>query len=281
VRLGTSSWTFTGWGGLVYPGNPTDRELAASGLLHYARHPLFGTVGVDRSYYAPLSAADLERYAGQLPPGFPCVMKVWSGITTARDARTGERIDTFLDARAFDDRVLAPLRAAFRGHVGALVLELPPMRPCPTPAAFVERLDRFLEEAPRDFPLAVELRNRELLTPRYLDALARRGVGHVLNLWEAMPSIGEQLALPGVLTAPHVVCRLLLRPGTRYAQRKAELAPFDRIRDPNPEMRADVARLADLCGSLGKALFVLVNNKAEGSSPLTVRALAEILAATP
>jgi hypothetical protein len=40
-------------------------------------------------------------------------------------------------------------------------------------------------------------------------------------------------------------------------------------------MRSDVARLADACDALGKVLFVTVNNKAEGSSPLTVRALAE------
>ena len=40
-------------------------------------------------------------------------------------------------------------------------------------------------------------------------------------------------------------------------------------------MRSDVALLARACRRLGKVLFVLVNNKAEGSSPLTVRALAE------
>ena len=39
--------------------------------------------------------------------------------------------------------------------------------------------------------------------------------------------------------------------------------------------------LSEACRELGKVLLVIVNNKAEGSSPLTVRALAERLAQVP
>jgi hypothetical protein len=70
----------------------------------------------------------------------------------------------------------------------------------------------------------------------------------------------------------------MLPPGQRYAGRVSELGPFDRLLDPQPEMRRDVVRLVEECGRLGKALFVLVNNKAEGSSPLTVRELARLVA---
>jgi hypothetical protein len=126
----------------------------------------------------------------------------------------------------------------------------------------------------------VELRNRELLTFEYLEVLARHGAAHVLNFWEAMPDIGVQLDLPGVLSAPFVVARLLIPPGRRYEARKLELAPFDRLVDPQERMRSGVVRLADECKALGKVLFVIANNKAEGSSPLTVAALAERLAFT-
>ena len=72
VRFGTSSWSFPGWAGLVYRRPRTQTELARDGLREYARYPLFGTVGIDRSYYAPLTGEDLKRYAAQLPTGFPC-----------------------------------------------------------------------------------------------------------------------------------------------------------------------------------------------------------------
>jgi hypothetical protein len=94
-----------------------------------------------------------------------------------------------------------------------------------------------------------------------------------------MPDIGEQLAVPGVLTAPFVVARLMIPRGQRYDSRKRRLAPFDRIVDPQEKMRDDVTRLSEACELLGKVLFVIANNKAEGSSPLTLRAIAERIVA--
>jgi hypothetical protein len=45
VRLGTSSWSFPGWRGLVYGGDHTEAALARDGLWAYARHPLLRAVG--------------------------------------------------------------------------------------------------------------------------------------------------------------------------------------------------------------------------------------------
>lgn len=277
IHLGTSAWTFTGWRGIVYPGHPSERALIDKGLATYARHPLFRTVGVERAYYAPLRDEDWRTYAEQLPDGFRCVMKAWSGITTRVDHRTLEPNPNFLDAGLFEDRVLAPIARSFFDHIGPIVLEFPPIPPAalPSPARFIDELDRFLTQLPREFSYAVELRNRELLTPTYLSVLRHHRVGHVLNLWERMPTIGEQMALPGVLTASFVVCRLMIRPGARYAQKKAEYAPFDRIVERDDATRGDVAALANLCVRDARSLFVIVNNKVEGSSPLTVRGIVE------
>jgi uncharacterized protein YecE (DUF72 family) len=193
--------------------------------------------------------------------------------------RTREPNPDFLNLERLSLEVLSPLRQHFSDHVRALVFELMPLRTAelPEPRAFNARLDRFLSGLPRDFSYAVELRNRELLSRGYLEVLERHRVAHVLNFWERMPDVGEQLAVPGVLTAPFVVCRLLIPPGQRYDERKKQLAPFDRIAAAQDKMRDDVARLARACALLGKVLLVIVNNKAEGSSPLTVRALAERL----
>ena len=49
LRLGTSSWSFPGWRGLVYADACTPAQLAADGLQAYAQHPLLTTVGVDRT----------------------------------------------------------------------------------------------------------------------------------------------------------------------------------------------------------------------------------------
>jgi uncharacterized protein YecE (DUF72 family) len=280
ILPGPSTWTFPGWEGIVYPPGVTRDELIERGLGWAARHPLFRTVGIDRSYYAPLDEAELRRYAAELPEGFRCVMKAWSAITTLADPRTGAPNPRFLDAAALEQHVLVPAARAFRDHLGPLVLQLAPIHPrdLPHPEAFAAMLDRFLGALPTAFEYAVELRNRELFTPTYLAALARHGAAHVLSLWERMPTVGRQLALPGVLAASFAVCRLSIPPGHRYEERRAAFAPFDRLVEPDETMRADVAALARACAEHGKRpLYLLVNNKVEGSSPLTIRALIERL----
>jgi uncharacterized protein YecE (DUF72 family) len=283
VRMGTSSWTFPGWAGLVYRKHyPNQRLFTRESLAEYAHHPLFRTVGIDRSHYAPLGAEDLASYAAQLPPGFRCVIKVWDELTTMvfpdherYGARRGQPNPSFLDPARFRDEVAAPMLASFREHTGPLVLEVAPMRKAPSPRAFEDALARFLKAAPAELHYAVELCNRELLTPRYLAILKHYAASHVLNYWTLMPTIGEQLTIPEILPGPFVVSRLLLPPYRGYEQRKRELSPFDRILDPQLQMREDVIELATRAGELGHTLFVIVNNKAEGSAPLTIKALAE------
>ena len=51
----------------------------------------------------------------------------------------------------------------------------------------------------------------------------------------------------------------------------------DRIQDRNPELRADVARLIRMAAELRIPAYVLVNNRAEGSAPHTIAAIARLL----
>jgi uncharacterized protein YecE (DUF72 family) len=277
--LGTSSWTFRGWAGLVYRGQPTQEQLVAFGLEEYARHPLFNTVSIDRAFYAPLTAEEYAGYARQLPAGYRCVLKVWSAVTALVDPRTRAVNPHAFDPGFFKDAVLTPIEASFGAHVGPVLFQLTPLRAheLPRPNAFADKLDRFFRALPTGYQYAVELRNPELLTPNYLAALARHGVAHTFNHWERMPAIRDQLALSSSLTAPHVLSRLLLPQGVGYEEAREAFSPFDRLQAPDEAMRADVLALWRACQASRRQLTVIVNNKAEGSSPLTVRALLERL----
>jgi uncharacterized protein YecE (DUF72 family) len=283
VRFGTSSWTFAGWAGLVYArAYPNARAFVRESLAEYARHPLFRTVGIDRSYYAPLSAAELDGYARQLPAGFLAVSKVWSELCAASypdhprfGARAGRPNPSFLDPARFSAEVLPAYRGAFRPFAGPFVLELPPA-PL-TPARLESAAERFLRDVPRDVHYAFELRDRALLTARWLDLLRAHDASHVLNYWSRMPSLRAQLDA-GALLGPSVVVRLMLPPNTRYEAQKRAFAPFDRLVAPQPEMRDDVVAIVRAAGERGLPTFVIVNNKAEGCAPLTVEALARRLA---
>ena len=70
-------------------------------------------------------------------------------------------------------------------------------------------------------------------------------------------------------------------PGRRYEEQGAAFAPFDRLVSPDEATRADVVALARACAERRKTLYLIVNNKVEGSSPLTVRAMIERIVAGP
>ncbi len=284
LYLGTSSWTFTGWGGLVYRGRPSNVDLVDHGLHEYARHPLFNTVGIDRSHYAPLSVDELTKYARQLPPGYTCLTKVWNAVTSPVDARSRLPNPHFLDARFFRDAVLLPSDAAFLGHQGPFVFQMLPLTAAelPTPEQLIAKLDRFFAQLPKHHRYAIEVRNAELLRPSYFEVLARHNVAHVFAYCATMPAIGVQLAHPGAFTADFAVCRLSIPPGENYEKTREAFAPFDRIVAPDPGMRVDAEKLMRLCVTANRPLWLTVNNKVEGSSPLTVRALLErVVAVTP
>ena len=283
IRFGTSSWSFPGWKGLVYSGQVTASTIARSGLRDYSSHPLLRTVGVDRSYYAPIPIDDLRRYAEQLPAGFRCCTKAPAGVTalTLGPPGSGSLNPDFLSTDRLIAELLEPFALAFAAHTGPFILEFPPFPRGHRlePDDFLARLDRFLEHLPRQFDYAVELRDQRLLTPGYHAVLKRHGVAHTYNYWSAMPLPTAQAAIVPPDDLPFTVIRLLLRPGTWYEDQKERFRPFNAIVEPDDAMRRDVVELSDRVLTRGRKVWVLVNNKAEGSSPLTIIQLARRVAA--
>ncbi|MDD9938996.1 MAG: DUF72 domain-containing protein [Myxococcales bacterium] len=286
LRFGTSSWTFPGWAGIVYEQRyASQQKFTRQSLAEYARHPLFRTVGIDRSYYAPLTEEELTHYATQLPEDFPCVSKVWSELSTLvfpKHARygplAGKENPRFLDVEEVSEEVLNPFERAFGGHTGPFLVEVAPPGKHVDVAAFEAAVERFLSNVRSGPRFSFELRDRRLLTSRYLAILREHGAAHTINLWTRMPGIAEQLAIDGVLTADFLVVRLMIPPGRTYEDERTRFDPFDRIVEPQPQVRTEVADLVRRTGELSRETFVLVNNKVEGSSPLTVHALAKQIA---
>jgi uncharacterized protein YecE (DUF72 family) len=286
VRFGASSWNYPGWKGLVYHGDYEGRGASARMLEEYARFPLFRTVGIDSSFYAPPTEAVLASYAERLPAGFPCVSKVWNQLTVqtfskAQDKARGGKVNAdFLNPEIFLEAVYEPYQRHFADHAGPFVFEFQTIGRGSgmTPERFADRLDEFFSALPREGQYAVEIRNEEFLTPMYFAVLREHGVAHVFNSWTRMPPIGDQLDLPGSLSGPFIVARALLQQGRTYDEAVDAFAPYDRIQDPSPPLRQDLLRLIETAVRTRIPAYLLVNNRAEGSAPLTV---AEVLRMLP
>ena len=119
IKLGTSSWFFPGWRGLVYDGVHPQVALSRKGLAAYAEIPLLRTVSLDRTFYASLTAVEYQRYAHQVPDSFSFVVKAPALVCDAvmRDEEGRGKVTNphFLDA-AIAARV--PVVAADRFPAG-------------------------------------------------------------------------------------------------------------------------------------------------------------------
>ncbi|MFM1873195.1 MAG: hypothetical protein RL398_2617 [Planctomycetota bacterium] len=278
LRLGTSSWSFPGWRGLVYSADSPATKLAKDGLAAYAKFPLFRTVGVDRTFYAPVGRSTFAEYAAAVPDDFRFLVKAWSEVTSpTRDWPEKGPSPHHLDAAVAIDRLIAPAVAGLGDKLGVLLFQLPPQGDEATkaPERFADRLHAFFAALPKDVPKAIELRDRELLCPQLFAALAATGVTYGFAVHSSLPNLQRQREL-----APDdgpLVLRWMLQPGMRYGQAKADFEPFDRLAAPDTGSRAAVVDLIADAVPKGRQILVVANNKAEGSAPLTLLHLAATL----
>lgn len=283
VYLGGSTWSFPGWRGLVYEGKHSESKLSHEGLVAYGQHPLLRCVGVDRTHYAPVAARDLAEYAAQVPDHFRFVVKAHEACTISRwpdrprygDQR-GQVNPLFLDPAYAAEQVVAPFVEGLGLKAGALLFQFAP-QDLGVPDRFADELRRFLCALPRGPVYAVEVRNREILTPAYADALAEARACHCHNVHPRMPDVLTQSRLAGTdrPRTPITLVRWLLGPGMTYEQAGRLYAPFNRLVSPDEAARNALTRLAHNALAAGRPFVCTVNNNAEGCAPLSIEALAQ------
>lgn len=283
LHMGTSSWSFAGWQGLVYEGHHTDAKLARDGLAAYGAHPLFKTVSIDRTFYAPIAEADYRAYAAAVPPHFKFVVKAPMAITSSylRD-ETGKFSDGpyFLDSEYAINEFVAPCSTGLDEHCGPLVFQFPPQgrRIVSDPDPWINQLYRFLTKLPPGLRYAVEVRDSELLTARFFKCLSTTATTFCIASHARMPSPAEQIRLMREHMPPtDFVCRWSLHAGFKYEDAKSRYFPFNRLVDEDLDSRIAIANAAVAAAAAQHASFVTINNKAEGSAPLSVLKLAEAI----
>lgn len=298
VYLGTSSWFFPGWRGLVWRSDGTSQysesQLARHGLRAYAQHPLFRCAGIDRTFYQPLTVSEYAGYANQVPADFRFAVKAPAMVTDAlMRGKRGEPVQPnplFLDASAMLDHFVAPALEGLRGRAGPLVLQLSPipreLKSDEWNIRTIEQIGTLLSALPTRLgefvPLyAVELRDAELLTPRFVRMLRDCNARMCLAIHPRMPAAARQSAALRAMDALDdegddwrlkgpLVVRWNLGSQLRYEDAKERYAPFDRIVDADIPTRGTLAHLIHVAIKSDQPSFIIANNKAEGSAPLTL-----------
>lgn len=276
LRLGTSSWHFPGWRDMVWAEAATPGDLSRHGLCAYAQHPLFTTVGVDRSFYAPLSMRQYEIYARQVPVSFRFVVKAPGLLTSpwihGEDGGRGKNNKLFLDAAYAIEQFVAPACEGLGMTAGPLLFQFPPLGRTLTraPERFIAQLQEFLGRLPPGPSYAVEVRDDRVITRRFFAALKETGARYCLGVHPRMPPVAAQAAAMSGFGPGPLIVRWNLKAGYSYEEARVRFAPFDRLIDEDDATRESIARLCTAALAAGQECTVIANNKAEGSAPLTL-----------
>jgi uncharacterized protein YecE (DUF72 family) len=291
VYVGTSSWKYEGWFGQLYSparyeyrGKVAKTRFERDCLSEYAE--VFKTVSVDAAYYTFPRPEYLQKLADAVPDDFRFGFKVTDTVTIKRfpnlarfGAKAGQPNADFLNADLFATAFLKPCEEISK-KVGVLMFEFTRFWPTDYEHGrdFVADLDEFLGKLPKGWPYAIEMRNHHWLAPEYFGCLARHGVAHVFNSWDAMPPVSEQMAMPGSQTNPNLVAaRFLLKPRRKYEEAVKTFQPYDKVKEANPDAREAGRALITEGKAAGPAhkTFIYVNNRLEGNALETINAMME------
>ena len=152
--IGTSGYQYDDWRGRFYPS-----ELPKSAwFAYYAEH--FDAVELNATFYRLPEAATFERWRAAAPEGFRYALKF---------SRYGTHLKKLKDAA--DTIGLFIARARLLGSsLGPILVQLPPRWD-----VNVDRLEAFLEAAPKQYRWAIEFRDPSWLCEQVYALLRKHG----------------------------------------------------------------------------------------------------------
>jgi uncharacterized protein YecE (DUF72 family) len=269
--VGTCSWKYPSWEGLVY-----SQAAGINYLAEYAAR--YTTVEIDQWFWTLPEIPTAAEYAASTPEDFRFTIKLPNALSLTHFYRKKGEIQPrpnpeFLSPAVSEDvlTLLAPLHS----RIGMLMLQFEYMNAekILSGAEFLDRLRTFLDSIPRALPLGVEIRNPYWLDKRYFTLLAEKRVSHVFLQGYFMPPISRTYKRFGGLLTDSSVVRL--HGPDRDGIEKVTGESWNRIVAPKDnELSAIVDMINDTRGR-SMTVYLNINNHYEGSAPLTMDRLRE------
>lgn len=154
VRIGCSGWIYPHWRGRFYP----EKLAVKKWFAFYAEH--FDTVEINNSFYRLPKAETFDAWREQAPPGFRYAVKANRFLTQAKKLK---------DCAEPLERMMPPFRH-LEQTLGPILYQLPPRF-----RLNLERLEQFLEIAPKDTVNVFEFRDKSWYDDAVLALLERHG----------------------------------------------------------------------------------------------------------
>ncbi len=284
LRIGTCSWKFPSWEGLVY-----SAPKGINYLHEYARK--YDTVEVDQWFWslfegsAPRlpSASDVAEYRASVPDDFRFTVKVPNSVTLTH-YYTKSKSDPlvanpyFLSPELFGQflNLLGPMR----DKLGPLMFQFEYInkKKMSGQAEFLKRFGAFVDALPEGPEYALETRNSNWINAELFEFMAERKLVPVLLEGYWMPPVAQVFRdwREPLLCSRAVVIRL--HGPDREGMEKETGKYWGTLVSPREAELVSVAEMTRELVDAGVEVTINVNNHFEGSAPLTIRRLRELLA---
>jgi uncharacterized protein YecE (DUF72 family) len=280
-RIGTCSWKYDSWRGLVY-----SDAARPPYLREYAQK--YDCVEVDQwfwSLYGPDKVvlpkpAIVREYAASVPDAFRFGIKMPNALTLSH-FRQQKKSDPlvpnphFLSVDVLQQtlELLGPLQ----GKLGPLMFQFGYLnkQKMPSQAEFLGRLGAFVEQLPTGYTWCVESRNPNYLSDRYFRCLREHDLAQVFLQGYYMPPIFGIYEKCAELLTDNVVIRLH-GPDRSGMEERTGKDWSELVAPKDAELESLAGMLRDL-RVRRRNVWLFVNNHFEGCAPLTIERIAERL----
>ena len=281
LRIGTCSWKYDSWKGIVYSGQTENNYLA-----EYAQH--FNTVEIDQWFWSLFAekkvllpnARDVNQYAESVHDDFRFTVKIPNSITLTHYYNKNKFAPLipnphFLSQDVFGAflETLTPMK----DKIGVLIFQFEylNLQKMSSLSEFIEKFEAFASSLNKEYIYGIEIRNPNFLKKPYFEFLQRNKLAPVLLQGYYMPPVKEAFKeMEGSLTSPVV---LRLHGPDRSSIEKKTGNIWNAIVEPKDEELEEIARLILFLLQKDVDIFVNVNNHYEGSAPLTIQRIRDCL----
>ena len=280
LRIGTCSWKYDSWNGLVYSPD------CSNYLTEYSQR--FNTVEIDQWFWS-LQGIDkvvlpqrkvVEEYCQSVPEDFKFSVKIPNSITLThfyQKDKSGAHTSNpyFLNPDLFSQFLdtLKPMK----DKLGPLMFQFEYLNKQKMSGLqeFMKRFEKFIEAIDRDFEYGIELRNPNYLRKEYFDFLRANDLRMVFLHGYYMPPIWDVFETAKSSIEKTVIIRL--HGEDRKGIEEQSGGVWDKILIPKDEELKKVKDMIACLQSKEVDVYLNVNNHYEGSAPRTIQKFVELL----
>ncbi len=281
LHIGTCSWKYESWRGLIYSFKKPINYLA-----EYAKH--YTTVEIDQWFWSLFgvnkvslpSPFTVQEYLESIPPDFKFTIKIPNSITLTHFYRKSKSDPLIINPHFLSVDLFKNFIASIeslRPHIGALMFQFEYLnkQKMTSQVEFQEKFAKFFHKIDQGFQYAVEMRNPNYLNESHFYFLNGLNVAHVFLQGYYMPSIIETYKKFKSFIKNVTIIRL--HGPDRSAIEKVSGGSWNEVLEPKENELRDIAKMVNDLLNRNISVYVNMNNHYEGSAPLSIRRLEKFL----